>query len=353
MKHNYSQQQYEQLAKEQFYQILNKIPFVSDIEINDCHNNNSFGDFYAVVHYVDTLETERFCIEVKSNGEKRYVNMFINQVSLNNNVCYIFMAPYISESSAQSMINNQCSYMDLSGNCYILSKRIILHYQGKENKFLFTKDKKQYFLKSSTATSVIMRTILDKPETYWKVKDLSKITDKAIGTVSNVKSFLKERDFIDEFPSGFKIKNIKELLYSWAKDYHKKDSISYEYYSFDKISELEKKISIWSSSHDKSALLGGFSAAARFSPTVRYNKIFVYVELQALNEFIKDLNLKPVETGGNVIITIPHDETPYMFSREINGDYITSVVQTVLDLLGNSTRGEEAADAIILKEYKE
>ena len=100
-------------------------------------------------------------------------------------------------------------------------------------------------------------------------------------------------------------------------------------------------------------MLGGFSAAARFAPTVRYNKIFVYVELQALNEFIKDLNLKPVETGGNVIITIPHDETPYMFSCEINGDYITSVVQTVLDLLGNSTRGEEAADAIILKKYKE
>ena len=103
--------------------------------------------------------------------------------------------------------------------------------------------------------------------------------------------------------------------------------------------------------HDNSALLGSFSAAARYAPTVRYKKIDVYVEQQAFNEFIKDLELRLVESGGNVVITIPHDETPCMFFREVNGDYITSPVQTVIDLLGNPSRGEEAAEAIILKEF--
>jgi hypothetical protein len=269
-----------------------------------------------------------------------------------DDTCYVFMAPYISDASADSIINNYYSFMDLSGNCYILSKRIILHYQGNENNFISKREKKQYFSKSSAATSVIMRTMLDKPTDCWGVRTLSEITGKAIGTVSNVKSFLKERDWIEEYPRGFELRNIKELLYSWAKDYHKKDSLAFEYYSLDSIAELEKRIAQWSKDHNNSALLGGFSAAARYAPTVRYKKIDVYVEQQAYNEFIRDLELKPVESGGNVVITIPHDETPCMFFREVNGDYITSPAQTVIDLLGKAGRGEEAADAIILKEFE-
>lgn len=354
MKKNFTGNQYEQLAKEQFCQVLNEIPFVSDIEIIVPKQRGVAGDFYAIVHYSDTKETERFCVEVKSNGEKRFANLFVQQsAKQNDDFCYVFMAPYISKESADSIIENRYSFMDLSGNCYILTKRIILHFQGKSNKFIVKRDKKQYFSKSSSATSAIIRTILEKPYFCWQVKELSEITGKAIGTVSNVKSFLKEREWLEECPKGFELKNIKELLYAWARDYHQKDSLTFEYYSLDDTAELEKRISEWSKSHDYSALLGGFSAAARYAPTVRYKKVEVYVETQAYSEFIKDLELKPVEFGGNVVITIPHDETPYMFFRDENDDYITSPVQTIIDLIGNGGRGEEAADAIILKEFKQ
>lgn len=354
MKLNYSENQYEQLAKEQLCRTFNNIPFVSDVEIITITERDCGFDFYALVHYSDTNEVEKLYVNVKSNGEKRFVNSFMQMASMfNDDACYVFMAPYISEISADSLIKNHFSFMDLSGNCYILSKRIILHYQGKENKFIVKREKKQYFSKSSTAASAIMRTLLDKPYACWGVKLLSEITGKAIGTVSNVKSFLKDRDWIEEYQHGFELKNIKELLHTWAKDYHQKDSLTFEYYSLDSIAELERRISEWSKTHDNSALLGGFSAAARYAPTVRYKKVDVYVEQQAYSEFIKDLELKQVESGGNIVITIPHDETPCMFFREVNGDYITSPVQTVIDLLGNAGRGEEAADAVILKEFEQ
>ena len=57
-----------------------------------------------------------------------------------------------------------------------------------------------------------MRTMLDRPAAYWGVRVLSEITGKAIGTVSNVKSFLKDRAWIEEYPHGFQLRNIKELL---------------------------------------------------------------------------------------------------------------------------------------------
>ena len=355
MKQNLTENQYFQLAKEQFCQIMKTVPFVSDIEIVNAGLQRGFGDFHAIVHYSDNNETQRFCVEVKSNGEKRFVNMFMMMASQHNDEsCYVFMAPYISEASAESIYENNLSYIDLSGNCYILSKRIVIHFQGNENKYIEKREKKNYLSKASSAASAIIRTMLSDIERSWQVITLSKESNKAIGTVSNVKSFLRDRDWINETSRGeFKLQNIKEMLYAWAKDYHKKDSRIFEYYSLDSIAELEQKISDWSLKHDYSALLGGFSAAARYAPTVRYKKLEVYVEQQAFNEFLLDMDLQPVSSGGNVVITIPHDETPYMFYREINRSVVTSPVQTVLDLLGNAGRGEEAAEAIIAKEFKE
>ena len=346
--------QYEQLAKEQFCKIMNVIPFISDIEIVPVGLQSGFGNFRAIVHFTDQEEPLHFCIEVKSNGEKRFVNMFMLRAGQHNDdACYVFMAPYISDESAKAIKEGKYSYMDLSGNCYILTRRIFLHVSGQANKYIVKREKKNYLSKSSGAASAIIRTMLNVPEKQWQVITLAQESGKAIGTVSNVKSFLRDRDWIKEEKTEFKLQNIKELLYAWAKDYHKKDARLYEFYSLEAIPELEKEIAEWNVSHENGALLGEFSAAARYAPMVRYKKVHVYVEPQFLNEFVKDLDLRPVSSGGNVMIIIPHDETPCMYAKMINGSYVTSPVQTVIDLLGNAGRGEEAADAIIAKEYQE
>ena len=101
MKYNFSENQYIQLAKEQFCNTMKVIPFVSDIEILNIVSQQEFGDFWALVHFSDTNQVQKFCIEVKSNGEKRFVNEFMMMTSQNNDdACYVFMAPYISESSS-------------------------------------------------------------------------------------------------------------------------------------------------------------------------------------------------------------------------------------------------------------
>ncbi len=354
MKHILMKTQYEQLAKEQFCKIMNDIPFVSDIEIIPTGLQRGFGDFHAFVHFTDQEKPIHFCIEVNSNGEKRFVNMFMSLAGQHNDdACYVFMAPYISDESSKAMIERKYSYMDLSGNCYILTRRIFLYVSGQANKFIVKKEKKNYLSKSSGAASVIIRTMLNAPQKQWQVITLAQESGKAIGTVSNVKNFLRDRDWIQDQKTRFKLQNIKELLYAWAKDYHKKDARSYEFYSLETIPELEQEIAEWNVSHDYGAVLGGFSAAARYAPTVRYKKIDVYVEPQFFDEFVKDLDLQPVSSGGNVMIIIPHDETPCMYAKMLNGSYVTSPVQTVIDLLGNAGRGEEAADAIITKEYQE
>lgn len=353
MKLNYTEQQLIQLAQEQFRQIMVDIPFVSDVAFTIPVDNFRAWDLCAIVQFTDSDSVLKFNIDVHFNGEKRFVNRFIQRTSQNNDgACCLFVAPYISEDSAKLLYDNYCSFLDLSGNCYILTRRIIIRNSGQPNKYIQHREKKNYFSKSSSAASVVMRTMLDKPHSVWQVKLLSELTGKAIGTVSNVKKFLLDQEWIEETPQGFVLRNIKELLYAWAKEYPKKDSRTLEYYSLDPIPKIESEISFCNLIRDTNAVLGSFSAAARYAPTVRYKKVHVYVGQDALDDFVRQLDLQPVSSGGNVIITIPHDETPCMYARKINGDLVTSPVQTIIDLLGSSGRGEEAAEAIILKEFK-
>lgn len=233
-----------------------------------------------------------------------------------------------------------------------MTRRIILYVRGLANKYIEKREKRNYFSKTSSAASAIMRTMLDEPRREWQVKSLAEQTGKAIGMVSNVKRFLQDRAWIEEGEQGYHLCSIREMLYAWARDYHEKEARAYEYYSLDPLPQLEQRISEWSENHDESALLGGFSAAARYAPTVRYKKAEVYVEQAFLNEFVKDLQLEPVQSGGNIVVTVPHDETPCMFGRKIHNDLVTSPVQTVIDLLGKPGRGKEAAETIITKEYE-
>lgn len=355
VKTSYSEMQYAQLAVDQFCRAINQVPFVSDVEIRIAGSQMEYGDYVVSVHFSDSDEIQKFVLEVKLNGEKRFANRFMVRASQYRKImCYVFMAPYISPASAELLQSHGYSYMDLCGNCYILTRRIILSVTGRPNQYIERRrEGKEYFLKSSVATSAVLRTMLSMPNQTWQVKSLAAASGKSLGTVANVKSFLLDRDWLKEENGMFHIQNVKELLYAWAEDYHKKDTLFYEFYSMDSIPEIEKRISEWSSSHDESALLGGFGAGARYAPTVRYHKISAYVEHQYLNEFVADMELQKVNSGGNVIVSIPHDPTLRIDYRTINGDIVTSPVQTVLDLLGDAGRGEEAANAIILKEFGE
>ena len=301
------------------------------------------GGMRCFIGSIDRVDTELI-----------FVNHFMEIVMRQDDKThYIFMAPYISEQSARAMKEEKCSYMDLSGNCYILTKRFLLYVSGQDNKFITHREKKNYLSKSSSAASAIIRTMLNEPERKWQVKTLAQESNTALGTVSNVKSFLLARDWIDKSTTEFRLQNIRELFYTWAKDYHQKEARKLQFYSLDTVPEIEQSAAEWSKTHDNGAILGGFSAAARYAPTVRYQKAEIYVEPQFVQEFVKDLELQPVNTGGNVVITIPHDETPCMYAKPVHDTLVTSPAQTVIDLLGDAGRGEEAAEAILRREYPE
>lgn len=243
--------------------------------------------------------------------------------------------------------------MDLSGNCRISAPPLFILMDGKPNRFAKYEYDRNYFSRKASVSSVLLRTLLRDYRRVWKIQELAEQAGKSLGASANVKSFLVDHGWAEDSKCGFKLCQIEELLRTWAAEYHHKEDRTIRCYSLDSPAEIERAISKWNREHGGSAVLGGFSAAARYAPVVRYNKVCVYVDSQDVDEFMEDMDLEQVTSGENVAIIIPHDETPCLFTNEIDSCVVTSPVQTVLDLLSGVGRGEEAAAAIIEKEYSD
>ena len=351
MKPKYTERQMVDLGLNQLRDLLYKIPFIENVETNSGISNCP-GDFEVKIYRSEKRNPIVFCGEMKTRGERRFAEEFVLKADFYSNEQnpWLFMAPYISPQTAELLKKKGYSYMDLSGNCCIITDMIYISVEGKPNLYKEHEYDRNFFSKKASAASTIIRTLLNNPSNPMKLKVIAERTGKSIGAVYNVKSYLEDHGWAEMTDEGILLCNTDEMLKTWAKEYQKIPNHFISVYSFDDIFKLEEKIRLWNQTHSDKAVLGFFSAAARYEPVVRYNKIHVYVPQVAVNTFISDLQLKEVPTGENMRIIIPHDETPCLFSEIRENDLVTSPVQTVLDLLSGIGRGEEAAEAIINKE---
>ena len=346
----------EQEGREALCRLLNEVPGVSDIEVIPDNSNDS-NDCVFQLRYLSGIK-QKLYVEINSRGERRFVEAFIQKMASHAKPCEcVLIAPYLSEQSCARLREQGYGFMDLSGNCYIAVETIYIYVSGQPNKYVHEKRKSNYFDRSSNAASKVLRTMLNDPIKVWQVKELTEESDTSLGTVSNIKRFLLDNAWAEEVKlsdaraAGFRLCNIEELIKAWALEYGKRVGDIREYYTLDSIPEFESNAVRWHEKHGGVICLGGFSAAARYAPTVRYNRAEVYVDYQDLSEFLKDMELKKVSSGGNVLVRLATDDVEWMYTRQIRSESVTSPIQTILDLMTHSGRGEEAADAIIQKEF--
>lgn len=98
------------------------------------------------------------------------------------------------------------------------------------------------------------------------------------------------------------------------------------------------------------AYLTGFSGASRYQPVVRYSKVHLYIDTRNIDEAVAYLNLKKVDSGGNVAIMVPYDDCVKYGSKIQKGSLTVSPVQLYLDCMNIKGRGEEMAQAILERE---
>ena len=70
----------------------------------------------------------------------------------------------------------------------------------------------------------------------------------------------------------------------------------------------------------------------------------VYVDDDAVDRWIKALDLRPAEEGANVVLRVPADPDVFYHPQRVHGVTLVGTIQLYLDLARDPGRGREQAD---------
>jgi hypothetical protein len=166
-----------------------------------------------------------------------------------------------------------------------------------------------------------------------------------------VKSLLEDRERLTGSDAGFLLNAPEQFLAEWAEIYDFRKNTIHNYYSLKSVADIEADLAAAGDELGICHALAGFSAAARFALSVRYQQAMAYVSRDT-EEIVRMLSLKEVISGAIVTLLTPYDEGVLYGARVIDGIRVTAPVHTYFDLLGSKGHGEEAATTLLEGEIR-
>lgn len=313
--------------------------------------NEMIADLLVAIKVLGRSRT--LVVEAKSSGQPLRTREAVDQLKRMmagadlRDAYPAIAAPYISEASAGICREYDVGYLDLAGNCRFAFDSVYVERVSPENKYREQRGRASLFAPKS---SRIIRLMLGGTRA-WQVQQLAAEADVSIGLVSKIKQELEEREWLRSTEDGIRLSDPEGVLKAWAQAYTYKKNDVREYYTIVGASDSETAIARWCEENNARYALTGFSGARLSSPRVRYNRLIIYVESK-IESLAKGTDLKPVETGGNVLLLKPYDDGVFQGSRILYGMQVVSPVQLYLDLQSMPGRGEEAAEEVLVRELR-
>lgn len=296
---------------------------------------------------------QKMVVEARSSGQPRRAREAIDQLrrmrsdSRVSEAYPVFFAPYISEASSRICREDGIGYLDLAGNCRLAFGGAYVERVSPENTYKERRSRASLF---SPKSSRVIRLMLSESRP-WQVQQLASAAEVSLGLVSKIKKELEEREWLLSTEDGIKLTDPEQVLMEWSQEYSYKKNTVGEYYTMAGTEEAELAIVDWCAENQVRYALTGFSGARMSAPRVRYSRSTVYVESK-LETVAAGVKLKPVDTGGNVLLLEPYDQGVFQQSRVLYGNRVVSPVQLYLDLQSMSGRGEEAAEEVLVRELR-
>ena len=94
------------------------------------------------------------------------------------------------------------------------------------------------------------------------------------------------------------------------------------------------------------------AGASLVAPYVRYTDVHFYINPEQISRWKDALNLRPVESGGTIMLVEPYDEGVFWGLQEINKTKIVSNIQLYIDLFHYPARGRAQAEFLRNKKIK-
>jgi len=326
---------------------LEPVPFLNIRQVRKQVRFGNIGPDLLFVIEVSGSQQRQMVVEAKNNGQPRVAREAVGQLLRYREVlpeAYgVFVAPYISSEAAAICTDEDVGYIDLSGNCRICFDSVYIERAGRPNKFARKQDLRSLY---SPKAERVLRVLLMNPGKSWKMQSLADEAEVSLGQASNVKKLLGDREWIRATPKGFVFEAFERLLAEWSDNYSFRKNKVKDFYSLEKIPEIEAALAEVCGRRNIKYALTGFSGAARLAPMVRYTRSFAYVA-EVTQDLISAMDLQEVSSGSNLSLLIPYDEGVFYGRQKVEGIQIAAPIQVYLDVISYSGRGEEAAEALL------
>lgn len=206
----------------------------------------------------------------------------------------------------------------------------------------------------SRKASRVVRVLLVNPQEAWTIKDLSKEAEISLGfTHAVIMSLIDQGHVYRDNSYRLRVSDPVKLIQRWAayNNYIAMNTFL-RYHTFEK--NIEAFLSKMKEASDLEYALTVLAGAHIIAPYVRPTTVHFYIKQEKkAKTWVELLDLRPVETGGNISIVLPYDEGVFYGVSQVGGVSVVSKVQLYVDLFNYPARGEEAAEIMLRALEKE
>ncbi|MGI8869593.1 MAG: type IV toxin-antitoxin system AbiEi family antitoxin [Mycobacteriales bacterium] len=292
-------------------------------------------------------QSATFAIEAKQSLDGRNLPGALSQirtyVSAIRDTQPMVVARYLSPPVRDTLTAQRVSYADATGNIRIASAKpaLFLRDVGAASDPWRGRGRPRGSLRGGPAAWIV-RALVDYLPPY-TVPRLASAAETSVAAAYRVVDYLAEETLLERRPRG-PIVDVqwRAVLTRWSSDY--------EYQATNRATSylsargIDAALARLASANTRCAVTGSFAAQA-YAPYAPPRTLTLYADDR--DSLAAELDLRPLESGANVLIAEPRYDVVYERSESFAGVTITSASQTAVDLMTGPGRGPAEADALL------
>ena len=294
-----------------------------------------------------------FLVECKSTAARAPLLMALRQISeikdsYKKGAIPLIVVPYMGKSGMDFCQDHDLSWVDLSGNAHIKAPRLLIHVEGRQNRFKKAGRPANVFAAKSAR---IVRQLLIEPGKSYNQRELSQITGLDEGHTSRIVRRLEELNLIDRDEQGFlRPSDPDQLLDAWLETYDFfKHQIIRGHIAARTGEELLKRISRTLADQRIDYAATGLAGAWQYTHFAMFRLATFYLADPPGKNLFDLLHFREDDRGANAWLVVPNDNGVFHGSSTCDDIVCVHPVQIYLDLKWHPERAKEAAE-MVLKE---
>ncbi|MCC7069761.1 MAG: hypothetical protein IT383_00470 [Deltaproteobacteria bacterium] len=260
----------------------------------------------------------------------------------------LVVAPFMGFDARAALQVRGVAWLDLSGNVHIKAPRLLLHIEGKENKFKRSGRPQDVFAPRSAR---VARAMLHQHERWFTQNELAQVAHLSAMQVGRVVKRLVSDELLERNAKrAVRARDPRRLLEAWRPSYDFNKHHIVQVHRFARSGEeLTGAIHEILSDLRIEHAFTGLAAAWLFRPVAAYRTSSVYVSRMLTDDELEHAGLRREESGGNLLLVAPNDDDIMReeYCWEVEGTKCVSQVQAWLDLHAHPERAKEAAAELL------